>query len=288
MFNKLGSKISALFSSKKLDTTILESLEELLITSDISYNIVTRLIDKIKSQKFGKETTDAEVKNIIKKELLTILSKDEENLEITDTKPFSIVMIGVNGSGKTSTIGKLANLYKKDKKSVAIVACDTFRISATEQLNELTKNNCDLFISKDNADPSGLAYDGFNQAKAKSCDIVMFDTAGRLSNNDNLMAELKKIIKTINKIDSSAPTKTILVLDGNGGQNSLTQMEKFSKEIKIDGIIITKTEGSSKSGFIISIKEAYNIPIYFITTGEHLDNIETFDKEKFINDLLGL
>lgn len=286
MFSKFASKISSLFSGKRLDNETLENLEELLITSDISYDIVSDLIEKIKAQKFNTETTADEVKEILKTELLNILSPCVSTFDTTTYKPFSIVMIGVNGSGKTSTIGKLANKFSNENKSVAVVACDTFRISATEQLRELISKTGATFISRENAEPSGLAYDGYNQAKSLNKDIVMIDTAGRLSNNSGLMAELQKIIKTIKKIDENAPSKTILVLDGNGGQNSLIQMEKFSQDIKIDGVIITKTEGSSKFGFIISIAKKYKMPIYFITNGEKLTDIHEFNPTNFVNRLL--
>ena len=288
MFGKFGQKLSNIFTGKKLDNNTLEELEELLITYDISYDIVCDLIEKIKSQRFNKETNEKDVKNILKDELYKILSPCEKKLEIKDTKPFSIIMIGVNGSGKTTTIGKLAYKFASMGKQVSVIACDTFRISATEQLKEWTEKSNTNLISKDKSDPSGLAYDGYNQSKSRNDDIVMIDTAGRLSNNESLMAELKKIIKTINKISDTAPNETILVLDGNGGQNSIMQMEKFSKDIKITGIILTKTEGSSKSGFIISLAKKYNTPIYFITDGEKISDIREFNANNFINNLLEL
>ncbi|MBR1544467.1 MAG: signal recognition particle-docking protein FtsY [Alphaproteobacteria bacterium] len=286
MFGKLGSKISSIFSGKKLDENMLESLEELLITSDISYDTVTHLIGVVKSKKLGKDTTSDEVKLILKDEILKIVKPAECSFVIDAANPFSVVMIGVNGSGKTTTIGKLSNMLKNDGRKVAVIACDTFRISATEQLKEWTdKADVKLFY-RDNADPSGLVYDGYSQAKAQGCDTIIVDTAGRLANNESLMAELQKIIRTMAKVDANAPTKTILVLDGNGGQNSLLQMEKFGTNIKIDGFVITKMEGSSKSGFIIPLIQKYNLPIYFVTDGEGVSDIHPFDAEKFVNDLL--
>ncbi len=289
MFTKLGKKITSIFTNKKLDDSMLEELEEILITADISYDITERLINTIKKQKFGKDVKDTEIKEILKEELLKIISPYQEEFIIDDKeKPFSIIMIGVNGSGKTTTIGKLANKYTKENKSVSVIACDTFRIAATEQLADWVKEANAKLISKENANPSGLAYDGYNKAKAENDDIVLIDTAGRLANNESLMAELEKIIKTIKKINTNAPNKTILVLDGNGGQNSLLQMEKFSQNIKIDGFIITKTEGSSKSGFIISLIEKYKKPIYFITDGEQIEDIKNFSPDTFLNTLLEL
>jgi len=286
MFGKLGSKISSIFSGKKLDADMLESLEDLLITSDISYDTVVKLIDVVKNKKLGKDISSVEVKLILKDEILKILKPAEIDFKINEVNPFSIVMIGVNGSGKTTTIGKLSYLLKNQGKDVAVIACDTFRISAVEQLKEWTDRVGVTLFSRENAEPSGLVYDGYNQARAQGKDVIIVDTAGRLANNESLMAELQKIIKTIKKVDSNAPTKTLLVLDGNGGQNSLLQMEKFGAEIKIDGFVITKTEGSSKAGFVISLIQKYNLPIYFIADGEQVGDLHKFDAEKFVNDLL--
>lgn len=288
MLGILGKKLSSIFTNKKLDLNTLESLEELLITSDISYDIVENLITTIKKQKFDKDTNETEIKQILKEELSKLISPYDTTFSIGTEKPYSIIMIGVNGSGKTTTIGKLCNKYVCEGKSVSVIACDTFRIAATEQLKSWTDKAGAKLISKDNANPSGLAYDGYNIAKSQNDDIVFIDTAGRLSNNENLMAELEKIIKTIKKVDTTAPHKTILVLDGNGGQNSLIQMEKFSKNINIDGFIITKTEGSSKSGFIISLIHKYKKPVYFITNGEKIDDIKPFSSNEFLNNLLDL
>ncbi len=288
MLGILGKKLSSIFTNKKLDSNTLESLEELLITSDISYDIVENLITTIKKQKFDKDTNETEIKQLLKEELSKLISPYDTTFTIGTEKPYSIIMIGVNGSGKTTTIGKLCNKYVCEGKSVSVIACDTFRIAATEQLKSWTDKAGAKLISKDNANPSGLAYDGYNIAKSQNDDIVFIDTAGRLSNNENLMAELEKIIKTIKKVDTTAPHKTILVLDGNGGQNSLIQMEKFSKNINIDGFIITKTEGSSKSGFIISLIHKYKKPVYFITNGEKIDDIKPFSSNEFLNNLLDL
>lgn len=288
MLGIFGKKLSSIFTNKKLDNTTLENLEELLITSDISYDIVENIIQTIKRQKFGKDTTDTEIKHILKDELLKLIQPFETKFEIKNNKPFSIIMIGVNGSGKTTTIGKLCHKYVTEGKSVSVIACDTFRIAATEQLADWVNKAGAKLIAKNNANPSGLAYDGYNIAKSQNDDIVFIDTAGRLSNNDNLMAELEKIIKTIKKINSTAPDKTILVLDGNGGQNSIIQMEKFSQNINIDGFIITKTEGSSKSGFIISLINKYKKPVYFLANGEKADDIKEFSSTEFINNLLEL
>ncbi len=288
MLGILGKKLSSIFTNKKLDSNTLESLEELLITSDISYDIVENLITTIKKQKFDKDTNETEIKQLLKEELSKLISPYDTAFSIGTEKPYSIIMIGVNGSGKTTTIGKLCNKYVCEGKSVSVIACDTFRIAATEQLKSWTDKAGAKLISKDNANPSGLAYDGYNIAKSQNDDIVFIDTAGRLSNNENLMAELEKIIKTIKKVDTTAPHKTILVLDGNGGQNSLIQMEKFSKNINIDGFIITKTEGSSKSGFIISLIHKYKKPVYFITNGEKIDDIKPFSSNEFLNNLLDL
>ncbi len=286
MFGKLGSKISSIFSGKKLDESMLENLEELLITSDISYDTASLLIEVVKKQKLGKDTTADDVKKILKDEILKILKPAECEFDTSVANPFSVVMIGVNGSGKTTTIGKLSSKLKGQGKNVSVIACDTFRISATEQLKEWTDKAGVKLFYRDNADPSGLVYDGYNQARAQGSNVIIVDTAGRLANNESLMAELQKIIKTMKKVDENAPTKTLLVLDGNGGQNSLLQMEKFGAGIKIDGFVITKTEGSAKSGFLISLIKKYNLPIYFVTDGEGVNDIHKFDAEMFTDNLL--
>lgn len=284
MLGNFGKKLSSLFIGKNIDDDVLDNLEELLITSDISYDIVSILIDKIRKQYFDKKVSYDEIKLILRNEIINILKPCEGELDISFS-PFSLVMVGVNGSGKTTTIGKLANYFISEGKSVSVVACDTFRLSAIEQLKEWTDKVGANLIFRNNAEPSGLAYDGYNQAKSKNFDIIMIDTAGRLANNDSLMAELIKIIKTLKKIDENAPSKTILVLDGNGGQNSLVQMEKFGAGIHIDGFIITKTEGSAKFGFIISLAYKYKLPIYFVTNGEGVNDILKFDSEKFVDNL---
>ena len=287
MFGKLGAKISSIFKGKKLDSNTLDELEELLITSDISYNITSDIIKTIISKRLPPDTPIDNIKNIIRNELEKIIGTNDTSFDTTTAHPYSIVMVGVNGSGKTSTIGKLTQKFITDGKKVAVVACDTYRLSATEQLRDLITPTGAMFISRENADPSGLAYDGYNMAKSQNADIIMIDTAGRLATNTDLMAELQKIIKTIKKLDSTAPSKTILVLDGNGGQNSLLQMEKFSTAIHIDGVIVTKTESSSKSGFIVSLRKLYpQTPILFTTYGETLSDIESFNTQKFLDKLL--
>ena len=287
MFGKLGAKISSIFKGKKLDSTTIDELEELLITSDISYNITSDIIKAITSKHLSSDTQIDDIKRVIRNELEKIIGTNDTSFDTTSTHPYSIVMVGVNGSGKTSTIGKLTQKFINEGKKVAVVACDTYRLSATEQLRDLVTPTGTTFISRENTDPSGLAYDGYNQAKSQNTDIVLIDTAGRLATNTDLMAELQKIVKTLKKLDSSAPSKTILVLDGNGGQNSLLQMEKFSNAIHIDGIIVTKTESSSKSGFIISLRKLYpQTPILFTTYGETLSDIEEFNPQKFLDKLL--
>ncbi|MDR1476703.1 MAG: signal recognition particle-docking protein FtsY [Rickettsiales bacterium] len=282
----LGAKISALFTKKKLDAAALESLEELLVASDISYDIVSELVAQVRRQRFGSETSDSEVKAILKAELLKILAPSEGRFEPTGAKPFSIVMVGVNGGGKTTTIGKLACKYAREGKSVSIAACDTFRASAAEQLAVWAERAGARLVSRANADPSGLAYDAFGQAIKNGDDVAFFDTAGRLSNNESLMAELGKVIRTLGKVRAGAPDATLLVLDGSGGQNSLAQMEKFGAGMKIDGLVITKTEGTSKGGFLITLARKYRTPVYFSAFGEGENDIKPFDAEKFIDNLL--
>ena len=285
MLGILGKKLSSIFTNKKLDSNTLESLEELLITSDISYDIVENLITTIKKQKFDKDTNETEIKQLLKEELSKLISPYDTAFSIGTEKPYSIIMIGVNGSGKTTTIGKLCNKYVCEGKSVSVIACDTFRIAATEQLKSWTDKAGAKLISKDNANPSGLAYDGYNIAKSQNDDIVFIDTAGRLSNNENLMAELEKMNRVSAKEIPGAPHNTWLVLDATTGQNGLSQAKIFNEATNLSGIILTKMDGTAKGGIVLAIKEIIGLPVKYIGLGEGQDDLEAFDIEKYIYGL---
>jgi len=275
----IGKKLKELFT-KKLDTVTLTELEETLIAADISVEVAETLVAAVKRAK------PEEARKALKNELIKILKPCEAALNLA-AKPTSIVMLGVNGAGKTTTIGKLAASLIKDGKQTSIVACDTFRASATGQLAEWAKLAKARLVTRDGSDPSGLAFDGMKSALAESDDVVFFDTAGRLSNNEQLLAEIEKIVRTIGKAHTGAPTYTLLVLDGGGGQNSLAQYEKFSSALKIDGVIATKLDGTAKGGFLATLAKKHGAKVFFIGSGESPDALAPFTAADFAEKLVG-
>ena len=284
--DKIKTGLSSIFTGKKLDEEMIEELENILITSDINVNIVNNITNFLRKNKYDKDINIDDVKTIIFNEISKIFSTIKNDSIILDKKPYVIMFSGVNGSGKTTVIGKIANKYKKDGKKVLLAACDTFRAGAVEQLNEWkNKANVDI-ITEEKADPASIAYKAYNKAKNEDYDLLLIDTAGRLQNNANLMAELSKIQNVLKKIDNSLPHKSIIVLDATTGQNAIKQMELFSKAINIDNIIINKMDGTSKGGVLVSIIDQFKKPIIAVGVGEKIEDIEDFDNEKFIKNLI--
>ena len=295
IFNgNLTEKISQIFTHKKLDLSTIEELEDLFITSDIGAETSNKIIENLKKQKFSKEKiTESnffEVKNFLQDEILKILKPCEKTLELDFTKsPIVITFNGVNGAGKTTTIAKIAQKLKIQNKKVLLVACDTFRAGACEQLDIWAKRiDVDIILpNRENEDPSSIAYRSLEFATKNQFDIVLIDTAGRLHNKQNLMDELRKINKVIKKIDETAPHHNLLIIDGTTGQNSRNQLESFDEAIKISGIIITKLDGTAKGGAIISLADKFKKPIYAIGVGEKSSDLKEFDAQDFVNNLLG-
>jgi fused signal recognition particle receptor len=286
---KISKGLVGIFTGKKLDEKLLEKLEDLLITSDLSLDIVSSIIQKLRKNKYNKNTALEDVKEIIAQELSLILKDCEKPLEIDYSQsPFVIMLVGINGSGKTTSIGKIAyKLYQKGKK-VLIAACDTFRAGAAEQLEIWAKRSKTDFIKAENSntDPASIAYKSFQKAKKENYDILLIDTAGRLQNNINLMEELSKIVKVLQKFDKNIPHKTILVLDATIGQNSKRQAEVFSKAVNRDGIIMNKLDGTAKGGTLVSIANEFKKPIYAIGIGEKIEDLKDFKVKEFIDELL--
>lgn len=284
--DKIKSGLSSIFIGRKLDEEMIEELENILITSDININIVNNITNFLRKNKYDKNVSIDDVKTIIFNEINKIFSTIKSNSIVLDKKPYVIMFSGVNGSGKTTIIGKIANKYKKQGKKVLLGACDTFRAGAVEQLNEWkNKANVDI-ITEEKADPASIAYKAYNKAKNEDYDLLLIDTAGRLQNNTNLMAELSKIQNVLKKIDNSLPHKSIIVLDATTGQNAIKQMELFSKAINIDSIIINKMDGTSKGGVLVSVVDQFKKPIIAVGVGEKIEDIEDFNNEKFINNLI--
>jgi fused signal recognition particle receptor len=268
---------------KKLDQDALEALEELLITSDIGVQTTMALMERIADAKVADV---GEVKQILKEELLSILNTPPPLQEARKSTPHVILVVGVNGVGKTTTIGKIAASLKASGKKVLIAAADTFRAAAVEQLMIWAQKAGAEFVKhKENADPAAVAFDAVAAAKARGCDIVLIDTAGRLHTKVNLMEELKKIKRTVAKQIQGAPHEILLVLDATTGQNALSQAKLFNEALVVTGLALTKLDGTAKGGIVIAICSSLNIPLQYIGIGEKVEDLRPFDAEQFIDAL---
>ena len=269
----------------KVDATTLDDLEEVLITSDVGVKTTLKIIDSIEERvKKEKYTNAQDLDTILKEEISNIIfdNSDSDAYEIKE-KPHVILVVGVNGVGKTTSIGKLANFFKNQGLSVMIGAADTFRAAAIEQLEEWAiRSNVDIVKQEMGSDPASVSYDTLNSAINKNHDIVIIDTAGRLHNKVNLMNELSKIGRVLKKLNINAPHEILLVLDGSTGQNAYEQAKQFSEATEITSMMVTKLDGTAKGGVVIGISDQLSIPIKFIGTGESIDDIEIFDKKQFV------
>ena len=281
--NILGKKYT------KVSNEYFDELEQTLIMADIGVNTVFKFMDKLKARVKSEHIEDtAYLNEVIVDELFIIYVNGEslsDKINMNEDGPTVILMVGVNGVGKTTTIAKLANLYKKQGKKVMMIAGDTFRAGAVEQLKIWADRTGSIFYGKDNIDPAGVVYDGLEMALKEKADIVLVDTAGRLQNKVNLMNELEKINKVINKIIPNAPHETLLVIDASTGQNGILQAKSFKEITNISGIVLTKMDGTAKGGIVLAIKEEVNIPVKYIGLGETMDDLEKFDIEAYIYGL---
>ena len=287
--NFLSLNILETFKNKKVDKNTLEELESILISSDISLDVVDQLIDSVRKVNASNDKViNIVFENLAKKinEILSVRTKkliDEDN----NTKKI-ILFVGVNGSGKTTTLGKIANNQLLNKK-VLIAACDTFRAAAVDQLEGWAKKNNNDFISgKLNQDPASIAYEACEKFKSENYDYLLIDTAGRLSNNTNLINQLIKLKNVISKIDKEFDIDTVLVLDGTNGSNMIKQAEIFNKALDVSSLIITKLDGTAKGGALISIANKYEIPISYVGLGEKIDDLIDFNSGVFARSILGL
>ena len=282
------SKINNVFSNfRKVDEDFLDELEEVLILSDMgmdtSQKIVNNLRKRIKRENL-KEQED--VKQALREEIESIFDDVDNSLKL-DTKPSVILVVGVNGVGKTTSIGKIANKLKKEGKSVVIAAADTFRAAAVEQL-EIWANraNCEIVKKEEGHDPASVVYEAIKKTKEQNADVLIVDTAGRLHNKKYLMDELGKINKIINKELPDATKETLLVLDGTTGQNAIMQVKAFKETVDITGLVLTKLDGTAKGGVVIGIVAENKIPVKFIGVGEQIDDMEKFNAEDFVNAII--
>ncbi len=273
----------------KVSDDYFDELENILIMADIGVNTVMNFIDRLKARVKKENITDTNyLQEVIVDELFIIYVSGEslsDKIKMNNDGPTVILMVGVNGVGKTTTIGKLAYKYQKEGKKVMMIAGDTFRAGAVPQLEIWAKKTNSLFYGKENTDPAGVIYDGLVKAKNENVDIVLIDTAGRLQNKVNLMKELEKINKVIGKHIEGAPHETLLVIDASTGQNGILQAEAFKEITDITGIVLTKLDGTAKGGIVLAIKESVNIPVKFIGLGEGMEDLKTFDIETYIYGL---
>ena len=284
------SKLSMLgIKYTKINDEYFDELENILIMADIGVNTVMDFMDKLKKRVKSENITDTKYLNeVIVDELFIIYVNNESITDIINrasSGPTVILMVGVNGVGKTTTIAKLAYKYKSEGKKVMLVAGDTFRAGAVDQLKIWADRTDSLFFGKENIDPAGVIYDGLLKAKEDDVDIVLVDTAGRLHNKVNLMKELEKINKVIGKIIPDAPHETLLVIDGTTGQNGIMQAQAFKEITNITGIVLTKLDGTAKGGIVLAIKEEVNIPVKFVGLGEKMTDLIPFDIENYIYGL---
>lgn len=274
---------------KKVSNEYFESLEEILIMADIGVSTVMEFIDRLKRRVKHENIVNSEdLKEVIIDEMFIIYVNNEivvNKINYNTSGPTVVLFVGVNGVGKTTTIGKIANKLKKEGKKVMMVAGDTFRAGAVEQLIEWGKRTDTKVVASTSTDPSSVVYDGLNEAIKDSYDVVLIDTAGRLQNKVNLMNELEKMNKVIGKLIPNAPHETLLVIDATTGQNGISQAKSFKEITNITGIVLTKLDGTAKGGIVLAIKEAVNIPVKFVGLGEKEEDLQTFDIEKYIYGL---
>jgi fused signal recognition particle receptor len=288
--SSLGSGISAIFTTRKLDADTLQDLEDILIQADLGVDVAGRIVSTIGKDRFDKTISPDEIKAALAHEVEKVLSPVARPLVIeAANKPFVILMVGVNGSGKTTTIGKLAAKFRAEGQSVMIAAGDTFRAAAIEQLQIWAERTGAGFLARDTgADAAGLAYDALAQAREEKRDILLIDTAGRLQNKQGLMDELAKIVRVIRKMDPEAPHATLLVLDATVGQNAVSQVEIFGQVAGVTGLVMTKLDGTARGGILVALAAKFGLPVHFIGVGEGVDDLEPFAARDFARAIAGL
>jgi fused signal recognition particle receptor len=285
---KLAEGITGIFTKRKLDQEMLDELEELLIQADLGAGTAAKLVAEFGRTRFGKEVTPEEVRGALAGEIAEILEPVAQPLAPAE-KPAVVLVVGVNGSGKTTTIGKLAKLWRDEGRRVLIAAGDTFRAAAVEQLQIWGERVGAPVVAKGaGADPAGLAYEALERARSEGFDILLIDTAGRLHTKSNLMEELKKVIRVVRKLDERAPHHCLLVLDATTGQNALAQVETFKSMVEVTGLVVTKLDGTAKGGVLVALADRFKLPVHAIGVGESAEDLRPFSAEAFARSLMGL
>ena len=292
--SKVEGAIASITGKKTLDQETLDDIEEKLILADLGIEVASRIAKKIKDQKFqlkdNKEINKLDVTTMLASEIEQILIPSEKNLfDNIVSIPHVLFLAGVNGSGKTTTAGKIAEQFRLQNKSVILAASDTFRAAAVEQLKTWgARVGAEVIFGTDGGDSAAVAYKAFQIAKDKGVDVVIIDTAGRLQNKKDLMEELTKTCRVLSKLDANAPHQKVVVLDGTVGQNAHSQLKNFDEAIGLTGMIITKLDGSAKGGVVVSLAEKFNIPIHAVGVGEGVDDLQSFEASSFSRALVGL
>ena len=286
---KLGEGLGAVFTKRKLDEDAIADLEDALIGADLGTEVTKRIVGNFRKTRFGKEVTEAEVKEALAQEIAEILAPVARPLTISPERaPHVVLVVGVNGNGKTTTIGKLALQYREQGLKPMLAAGDTFRAAAVEQLQIWgERTGAPVVTAPANSDPAGLAFDALARAKAEGKDVLLIDTAGRLHNKSALMEELQKIIRVLRKQDPTAPHSTILVLDATTGQNAITQVSVFREMVDITGLIVTKLDGSARGGIVVALAEQFGLPVHAVGVGEQAGDLKPFYPMDFARGLLG-
>ncbi len=286
---KLSGGITAVFKKRRLDDAALEELEELLISADLGTGAARKVIAAFRRTRFGKEVTDEEIKQALAEEIAAILAPVAKPLELNPAnRPHVVLVVGVNGTGKTTTIGKLAQSYKEQGKRAIMAAGDTFRAAAVEQLQVWgERTGTPVIAGGQNADSAGLAFDALTRAKADDADVLLIDTAGRLHNKAALMDELAKIIRVLRKQDPTAPHSVLLVLDATTGQNAVQQVKVFKDMVAVTGLVVTKLDGSARGGIVVALAETFGMPVHAVGVGEKAGDLRPFDADEFARGLVG-
>jgi fused signal recognition particle receptor len=287
--SRLTEGLAAILVKRKLDQETLDEIEELLIAADLGPATAARLAADLGKSRFGKEVTDEEVRSFLADRVAEMLAPIAIPLDPGVAKPFVVLVVGVNGVGKTTTIGKLAEHYRGQGKRVMMAAGDTFRAAAVAQLAIWGERTGAPVVKKgEGADPAALAYEALERARREDIDILLIDTAGRLHNKAGLMEELAKIIRVLRKLEPDAPHSTLLVLDATTGQNAIAQVETFRSLVQVNGLVVTKLDGSAKGGVLVALAEKFKLPVHAIGVGETAQDFQPFDPKDFARSLMGI
>ena len=287
--SSIGGAVAALVTKRKLDRAMLEDIEDVLLRADLGTEVAARIAEAVGKGRYDKDVSAEDVTNIVATEVEKVLSTVAKPLEIdTSHKPFVILVVGVNGSGKTTTIGKLAAKLTAEGRKVMLAAGDTFRAAAIEQLKVWgERNKVPVVARAQGSDSASLAFEAVEAAKAENIDVLLIDTAGRLQNKTELMVELEKVRRVIGKVDATAPHAVLLVLDATVGQNALSQVDAFHKTAGVTGLVMTKLDGTARGGILVALSEKYKLPVHFIGVGEGIDDLAPFTAHEFARAIAG-